>query len=62
MSCPCLRLSIFKVDWPHTVDLGVGADVAGNVCLILLCKLDGTSQVGVIILVYSSNNYSCYYY
>lgn len=33
---------IFRVDWPHSVDQGVGADFLGNLFEMLLRKLPGT--------------------
>ena len=35
---------LFRVDWLHSVDQGVGADFAGNVFEAMLPKLPGTNQ------------------
>ena len=35
---------LFRIDWLHTVDQGVGADLAGNVFEALLPKLPGTTR------------------
>ena len=35
---------LFRVDWLHAVDAGVGADFAGNVFEAMLPKLPGSSQ------------------
>ena len=37
MACPGVGLSTFEVDWLHACDLGVGADLFGNL-LFLVCK------------------------
>lgn len=36
---------LFRVDWLHAVDQGVGADLAGNVFEALLPKLPGTTRL-----------------
>jgi len=42
--CPALRSSAFLLDWLHVVDLGVGADILGNVMKMLLPKYAGVTQ------------------
>lgn len=42
--CPALRTSAFLLDWLHVVDLGVAADVLGNIFKMLLPKYTGTTD------------------
>lgn len=42
--CPALRSSAFLLDWLHVVDLGVAADVLGNIFKMLLPKYTGANE------------------
>ena len=44
LSAPGVRNHIFKVDWLHAIDQGVGADFIGNLFWVLLGKMDGGTQ------------------
>jgi hypothetical protein len=39
-----VEIYLFRVDWLHSVDQGVGADLAGNVFEVLLPKLPGGNK------------------
>jgi hypothetical protein len=43
LRAPCVEISCFKIDWLHTMDIGVAADVLGNILLMLLPKMGGAS-------------------
>ena len=43
MSCPCITLECFKIDWLHVVDQGVAADFLGNLFKLLLPKMGGAN-------------------
>ena len=43
-ACPCIKTSCFTIDWLHVADLGVAPDFLGNIFMMLLPKLAGTSQ------------------
>eukprot|EP00972_Heterocapsa_arctica_P008398 1226455-Heterocapsa_arctica.AAC.1 len=43
-SCPGIKVEMFKVDWLHTVDIGVNCDFLGNMCLMLLPKMIGKNM------------------
>lgn len=38
-SVPGVRLGVFKIDWLHTVDLGVACDLLGNLLWMILPKM-----------------------
>ena len=44
LSFPGARQSIFRIDWLHTMDLGVAADIAGNVLAMVLRKVPGETK------------------
>lgn len=35
---------MFRVDWLHTVDVGVAADIAGNLLLMTISKMQGGNK------------------
>ena len=39
MNCPCVRTTVFRVDWLHAVDQGVAADFMGNALWSLLDRM-----------------------
>lgn len=43
-SSPTLRTECFLLDWLHVVDLGIGADILGNVMKMLLGKFPGSTE------------------
>lgn len=43
-ACPCINTSCFTIDWLHVADLGVAPYFLGNIFMMLLPKLAGTSQ------------------
>jgi len=45
LGAPCIRSSCFKIDWLHTVDLGVAADFLGSIFKMLLPKMQGASDL-----------------
>jgi len=42
-SLPAFTINMFKLDWLHIMDLGVAADVAGNVLWVLQGKMPGAN-------------------
>ena len=50
--CPFFTTDCFKIDWLHTMDLGVSCDTIGNACWYLLGKFPGNraSQVAALFL------------
>ena len=60
--CPLFSTSCFKIDWLHTMDLGVSCDTLGNLCWHLLPKFAGkrSDQVAALFLTmkdfYTRNN------
>ena len=60
--CPLFSTSCFKIDWLHTIDLGVSCDTLGNLCWHLLPKFPGkrSDQVAALFLTmkhfYTRNN------
>ena len=42
-SLPAFTIKMFKLDWLHIMDLGVSADVAGNVLWLLQGKMCGAT-------------------
>lgn len=42
--CPALRTSAFLLDWLHVVDLGIGADILGNLLKLLVTKVEGRTE------------------
>ena len=42
-SLPAFSLQFFKLDWLHVMDLGVSADISGNVFWLLQTKLPGAN-------------------
>ena len=42
-SLPAFTINMFKLDWLHIMDLGVAADVAGNVLWVLQGKIPGAN-------------------
>ena len=43
-SIPGVRLRVFKIDWLHTVDLGVACDLLGNLFWLLLPKMPARNR------------------
>ena len=46
-------LAFIRLDWLHIVDLGVAADMAGNILLLLQTKMTGASMKSRLSLLFS---------
>ena len=43
LSAPFVCLSVFRIDWLHVADLGVGADCIGNILFMARQKMPGNN-------------------
>ena len=55
LSAPCMTVACFTIDWLHAMDLGVAADVLGNLLKMLLPKMGGANQEANCKLLFSGS-------